>query len=548
MKFRLLLLITLFPYLALSQLSSVAEGPSFEEPENGYARILLLENGNTAYLHITKKDGINLRLYDAQHKEIVNKEITPSYGKLKGATVNGIFDIDGMITAFISEFDDKTPTLYRLKINSQTGELIETKTIATLIKASMGQGYAVIFGGVPMPEFLVRKDPASNNCGVVRYNTFTENREERVELIQYSESGAENYRTFLSSPDAKYKYTQILDFAVVGTDAYALLYSYNTAKSGGAANELLLATVKNGTVTYKNLGKSISRRIDDGLLRYNPVTGNLIFLTLEKTSTESKGLYNQTVNYAAQFNIIDPNNTEIKKTVDMRRSSASMKYRKLFKDDEPFSGMPQQIYINEDGSFTLVLEEIKQKYRTNTRNGMPVSSSPSGIELGSVAVITYSEDGEERSSHIIPKLQTTLSSAWDQANYTTASNFYIAKRDNCAVPLSGGNQFKSFAYLHSKDKPYVLLNDVAENEERILKGKLTNVKGVGDCEGYVYDLTAASDTKNPLMPRALVFGKENSKERNLAIFSISDYSRSRKEYATLKLEKGKGVKLVWLKG
>lgn len=548
MKYTFLLLLALLPHVCFSQLNPIAESSVFEEPENGYAKILLLENGNTAYLHITKKEGINVRIYNESHQEIVNKELTPSYGKLKGATVNGIYDAGGNIVAFISEYDEKTPTLYRLIINSKTGDLVETKTIATLMKANMGQGYAMAFGGVPMPEFLVRKDPYSDNYAVVRYNTFVENREERVELIQYGETGAEVYRTFLASPDAKYKYTQILDFVLIGSDAYALLYSYNTPKSGGAANELLLATVKNGTVSYQNLGKSMSRRINDGLLRYNPTTGNLIFITLELLNTEFSGFNKKVSNYAIQFNIIDPKNPSITKSVDIRRSAASLKYKKIFKDDEPFSGMPQQVYINDDGSFTLLLEEITHKYRSNSNGipGTPTSSTPIGCELGSTVIATYNENGTEKSSLLIPKLHTFVNSAWDQKDYVSIPNFYIADRDNKAVPLSGGNQYKSFVYLHSKTKPYVLMNDVAENEERILKGKLTNVKGVGDCEGYMYDLTATPDA-NGILPRTLAFNKAKSKDRNLAIFSISDYNRNKQLYATLKLEKGKGVKVVWLK-
>jgi hypothetical protein len=129
------------------------------------------------------------------------------------------------------------------------------------------------------------------------------------------------------------------------------------------------------------------------------------------------------------------------------------------------------------------------------------------------------------------------------SDYVTAGSFYIASRNNGAVALSAGNQFKSLVYLNGKTKSYVMLNDVAENEERILKGKLTNVKGVGDCDAYVYDLSA---TGSPMPARTLAFNKDAKKDRNLAIFNISDYNRDLGVYATLKLEKGKGVKVVWM--
>lgn len=545
---KLLFLIFLLPAWCYAQLTTIAESTVFDEPEAGYAKIILLKNGNTAFIHITKKDGINLRLYNKDHQEIVNKKLNPPYGKLKAPTINGIYEIEGNIVAFISEYDDKTPTLYRLTINDQTGELIETQTIATLMRATMGQGYAVAFGHVPMPEFLVRKDPYSNNYGVVRFNSFVENREERVELMQYGASGKELYKTFLSSPNAKYKYTQILDFVIIGADAYVLLYSYNTDHSGGTANELLLASVKNGSVTYQNLGNATSRRIDDGLLRYNPKTGNMIFLTLESLNTEVKG-YNKTVtNYAVQFSIIDPNNATIKQTINTNRSSIASKYKKIFKGNNSFSGLPEQLYINDDGSFTVLSEEVTNLYHQNTsRFGAPQGmSTATGSELGTAAVVTYDENGTEISSQIIPLKQTLLVSVWDQKDYTGTPNFYIALRDNNAVPLSSGNQFKSFAYLNGKNKSYILLNDVAENEERIKNGKLTNIRSVGDCDGYMYDLSLATPA-NGILPRSLVFDKEHKKDRNLAIFSVSDFDRENGIFATLKLEKGKGVKVVWMK-
>lgn len=524
----------------------VGEGTLFEEPEDGFAKIIILDNGNTAYLQITKKEGISLRIYNSEFKETVNKTLSPSYGKLKAAAINGIFEIDDNIAVFISERDGKTPTLYRLLINAQTGELTDTKTIGTLNDVSLGQGYAMAYGQVPEPEFFTRKDPETDYHGVVLYNTFSKKADERVELIQYTPMGVEQFRTFLSSPSTKYKYTQLLDYTIVGAEAYVLLYSYNTANSGGAANELLLATIKNGAVTYSNLGNTTHARINDGMIRYNPKTKNLIFLTIESMSRKMEGLNKSVTIYGVLFNIIDPQTASIVKTVEISQPAADGQCRKLFNNKKSFQGMPQQLYINPDGSFTLVSEEVTQLYKVQNGSMSSAAARPVGYELGSIAVSVYNEDGTEKSSQFIPKLQTNMASMWNYKNYALVDKFYIAQRDNAATLLSGGNQFKSFAYLHGKNNQYILMNDVAENEKLVLKGKLTNVKGVGDCEAFEYNLSHASST-NPLLPRSFVFSKEKEKDRNLAIFSISDYNSNRDLYATLKLEKGKGVRLIWLK-
>ncbi len=542
MKKLLISLSLLVPFFVHAQLKVVAQGPLFEEPESGIGRVMMLKNGNTAYVRVTAKDGIDIRLYDPQHKQIAVKNIDPDYGKLKAMSVEALYDINGELNLFISEIEDKIPSLYRLRIDETTGVLKEMKTVATLKKVNMGQGYAIAFGGIQPPGFLVRRDPNSENYAVVRYNTFVSESGERVELIQYNADGSEASRTFLSSPEGKYKYTQILDYVVIGTTVHALIYSYNTEKSGGSANELLLATVKDGKATYANVGQSFKNRINDGLLRYNPVTKNLIFLTLEMGETKKSGWNKVTTFYSVQFSVIDPENPMINTSVDFSNSSVSEKYRKIFKNPkESFTGLPQQMYINPDGSFTVLMEETEQMYR-QTKYG----SSPSGVLLGSVALITFNEDGSERNSVLIPKSQATNAGAFGNgAQYAMLERLYIANRDNAAARLASGNQFKSLVYLSGKEKSYVMLNDIRENESNLTRGKITTISGVGDCEAWVYDLSTTKSETMPVPERKALFPGRSAKDRNLGLFIMSDFTGHNGEYATVKLEKGEGVRVIW---
>jgi hypothetical protein len=52
-----------------AQLKQIAEGPVFEDPANGYVKILLMKNGNTAYVYLQAKDIIDVRIYDANRNE-----------------------------------------------------------------------------------------------------------------------------------------------------------------------------------------------------------------------------------------------------------------------------------------------------------------------------------------------------------------------------------------------------------------------------------------------------------------------------------------------
>ncbi|HTN44956.1 MAG TPA: hypothetical protein VL098_01325 [Flavipsychrobacter sp.] len=551
---KVLFLLLFLPLFCTAQLKEIAEGPGFEEPESGFGKIILMKSGNTVFLHITLKDGINIRIYNPKHQQIVSKNLKPAYGNLKRSKVEGVYDINGTITAFISELDEKRPTLYKLRIDGETGNLIDEVTIGMLDKISLAQGYAVAFGGVPIPDFLVRKDPASDNYGLIKYNTFETDNTKRVELIQYAPDGSEAQKTYLSSPGGKYKYTQILDFVLVGNVSYALLYSYNTAKSGGAGNELLFATIKDGHVTYTNVGKSIAKRINEGILRYNPQTGNFIFLTLEMTTTEQKAFSNKrTTYYAINLNVINGNDHSNMNSIDALPSTASRKYNKIFKEDNGYNGMPQQLYINNDGSISILFEEIALQttssgpgYGFGGGFGPTFRQTASSELLGTAAIVTLNENGQEGSTELIPKSYKLFYAWYEKVN----QNMYlgsntIAERDNGATPLSGGNQFKKIAYLDGKSKSYILLNDVEENEDRIQKGKLTTIQSVGDCQAYIYDLANATTIAKPILPRKLAFTKTGNKERNLAIFAISDFDRETGTFATLKFDK-KNVKVVWM--
>jgi len=510
-----------------AQLKVIAESPSFSEPEHGYAQVVMLKNGNTAYLRVTPKDGIDVKIYDAQFKEIAAKTLEPNYGKLKGLAFRGAYDINNEICVFVSEVEDAKPTLYQIRINAQSGDLIAVKTLATLDELKMSQGYAAAFGGVPLPAIYTYVDKESGHFAAVRFNTFVDERTQRVELIQYAPDGSEKHRNFLSSSEAKYKYTEIFDVALRGADAYALLYGYNTPSSGGAANELLLATIKDGTVSYKNIGKAFVRKINSGILQYNSVTGNLVFLTTERTGVKNLGMGRTVETFSVSLNVINPASGEVIKTIPFRQSGLNMKYRKVFGDNE-FRAMVNAMNVNADGSISVLVEHEEDIVRTNLQTG----GSRSTTVLGSAGVLTFSEDGKEISSSLIPKQQTLANVMF---NPSVAGSCF----------LNGGNQFKSVFYVNSKNKTYVLMNDVEENAELIAKGKLVNVRGLGDCDAWVYDLSTNISSALPIPSRTIMFPKERNKDRSLGLFAASDFNSKTGVLATIKVEKG-NASIVWL--
>lgn len=502
-----------------AQFKQVAEGPVFKEPEEGYAKILLMKNGNTMFIHITAKEGINLRIYNAAHAEIAVTNVQPSYKRLNYGTVYAVFEINGDAVLMIGEAESRTPVLYRLIIDGKTGELKEDKEIARLDKVTFGQGYAIAFGNVPTPNFFVRKDPYSDNYAVVMFNSFESERSKRIEIVTYGPDNKEANRAYYTSPDEKYKYLRYVDMAVIGSDKVCVLaYGFNTARSGGKESELILANLDKGvtSVSFTELDFSKNLIVYWGIARFSPATRSIILSAIVKAKKSDEG-------YTPILAFVNPYERKIERADVIAPSARLNTFSK-----GGFTGLPENLFINNDGTFTIVSEEMRQQSSGSTINTV----------LGDMAIVNYSKTGEFTNDYIIRKKQMMFSEALQP--------FYKSEDEQSVVPLFKGNQFKSFSYLNSKLKKFILLNDTERNNDAQESGSLVTVSGVGESDGFYYPLTGT----DPTLKREYIFGNpENKKDHNLALFAISDYDSTTNLYATLKLEREgskKGVKVVWL--
>lgn len=514
-----LLLLLLFCVTVNAQFKPIAEGPVFKEPEEGFAKILQLKTGSTIFMHISNKEGIDTRIYNPAHQEIATNHINPSYDKLgTGSSIEAVFEINGDVVLMVSKSESRTPVLYRIIIDGKTGAAKEDKQIAQLAKVSFFAGYAMAFGNVPQPDFFVRKDPHSDNYALVLLNSFESERSKRIEIISYGADNKETGRAFYASPDEKYKYIRYVDMAVIGSDKVSVLaYGYNTANSGGKASELILANLDKGakTVSFTELGFSLDLLVYHGICRYNPAIKSLVLIASTKENSKDEG-------YTPIMALVNPFDKKINRVNVISPSERLDQYSK-----KGFRGLPQNLFINDDGTFTVVSEEMAYRYTNYSVTTI----------LGDLAVVNYTKTGELSTDFLIRKSHFINGGV---------GPFYQSYREGTAQKLGGGSQFKSFAYLDGKIKSYILFNDTERNNEKQESGGLVDIMGVSGCDGFYYPLTG----KEPILKREYVFGNpEGKKDHNLGLFSISDYDRNNNVYVTLELSNQngkKGVKVVWL--
>jgi hypothetical protein len=199
-----------------AQFKQIAAGPSFDEPTYGRSELVLMKDKSVILFTITPKDGINVRIYTADHKESVVTTIKPAYKTLKVPALERSFEINGDLVLLISEMQDKIPVLYRLIINGKTGQLIREEKIAELLKMNMGMGFALVYGNSEMPSFYASKDPESDNYAIALFNSFESDRNKRIEIVLYGRDHTELARAYYVSPQEKYKYLQFHKYGRYG--------------------------------------------------------------------------------------------------------------------------------------------------------------------------------------------------------------------------------------------------------------------------------------------------------------------------------------------
>jgi hypothetical protein len=506
--------------LSNAQFKEIAAGPSFEEPTNGAARLLLMKNGNTVFLRVGfKDDGVDVRMYDQQHKEIVFTSFDPAYGKLKSGSLEGAFEIHGDIVVLVSEFDEDRPVLYRLIIDGKTGKLKEEKEIAHLFRLNKKMQKAIKFGYIESPDFSVSKDPESDNYAVVLFNSFETKRNKRIEIILYGSDNEEITRAYYESPEGKYKYMQFVSMAVLGGEqVFVLANAYNPDEEG---KEVVLATLKKdqSIVDYNELNFPKNLSLANGIIRYNTYTKKLVVVAKLVDKDKEK---NESPLYVT---FIDPAVGKSEKVVKAGVSKeVAKKISEVYGEDAKYKGVPVSLNINKDGGFSVVYEEMGI---ATIQWSDHVSSH---AESWDVLVSTFDKIGTVLNSYVVFK------------------NFWIDHAGTATWGGGFGNNYKRVIYLNGPEKSYILLNDDRRNiEKQEAKEKPKQITGVSGCDAFYFPLTGS----DPAPKRKYLFGlPEDPKERRLAPLGISVYDREHDIFIVMRLnkeERKKSVSIVWLK-
>ena len=521
-RLSLFCLLILFCSLANAQFVQIAEGPVFPDPIPGVSKILQMKNGNTMFLHINPDTAWNVHVYEAQYKAKTETNIEPAFGKLKSGNIEGIFEIKGDAVIMISNADENAITLYRLIIDGTTGKLKEEKQIASLKMNPAKKGDSKTIAA-PKPGVHVRKDPSSENYAVAITNVFVSDTSKRIEIILFGNDNKEINRASYSSSTEKYKYLQYVDMAVIGIDKVAaLIYGYNIKDKDEKEGELIFATLDKGAkaVVTSEMDYSNDLVMERGITRYDPQTKRMLMLSTAKVKSESGKT-------SAYLGFIDLSSRRLLTNTMVPGEKLEKKYGEVFGKGSEYLAVPQNLFINDNGTITIIFEEMETLKEKNI----------SGQSIRNVGVVTYDNDVELKSSYFIP-MDHYISD-------NLLQSFYQSGREFTGQQFLKDNQFKSSVYISDGHISLVLLNDTEFNIGTT-NYKASRFKEINNADAFYYLLGG-----NTAVPRRqYVFGKPaDNDSHKTGVFTVYDYDRANNVLVTLKPEKDgahSGVKLVWL--
>lgn len=524
--------------VSVAQNNNVTYSAPFDEPEDGWRKVLQLSNGNTFFFNYTGKDGIDVSVYDKSRKLIATKSIVGNHWEpkeIKKTKMAGLYEMSGHPVLFIQQIIKRTPKLFRLIFNPETGVIVSEEEISTLQKFHAGMEYALSWGGLEEPAFHIEKSKNSDDYAIINFNSITSESDERIQVVHYTAKGGMHtvkQKAFYESQG--FKYVNYIASYVSKNSIHICAYGYNTRRSGGKDSRIIISKLDIGTNGFTHKKIEFSDDFDDtrGILELNEGSGMLQLFTI--TFLKKKG--NKST-YLPLITYIDPKSLFIVKVVPLKSEYASTQVKDRFKEKKPFAGMPQHMIINKDYSTTIVQEEMS---KTQDMHGSRLVTLET--VLGNIGITQIDQSGKETIGYAAKKNQKAIGdisvfNLWDRERGLWVLQQSYARGNN--------TPFFSFDYVNTTSGKYLIFNDYPENFHKKDGSKIKTVAAASNMNSVYYELKAGFFEKHFLF--AAPKGETDLKFANIASAHFMDATST---YATLMVERDgrkKQARIAWVK-
>lgn len=502
----------IFSVHSFSQFKVTASSEEFDEPEAYLARIVAMQGGSTAFVQANPKGKLLVSLYDINHKLFAQKEFKPSYGKLRGA-VDQIFEMNGDIIVTAVHSEGKTPVFYRIIINGKTGDIKEEKIVADLNMVARGDFYAIMYRLQTLSGFHVRVSQNHEYYAIVASGNMNEGLVSKV--IVYDKKHREVSIAIITLPKS-YTFVQMLDYAIDNMGTLYVSSGGYKKKSKETEEDFFLTITKvkkgnKGTLTPIDITVPEALKLNSGIIRHNSVTNKLVLLAY-------------TTEYYVYSAYLDADTKTLSAPFNTAVDAETMSKMKQETGISEVPGEPQQLFINEDGSF-LIVRKKSTFHSTPSSSGVPFIQR----NLTNILISQFDHEGKLTKHYIIPRLTI-------EGN---RRGYFLDATQPGKVSWMGRSGFEDMAIVTGKTQSYVLFNERPENLERIKrKEPVKEIGVVSACNAIVYPLSG-----DKILPDSRLFIQATAKEQYLGMFCIGATGPHENSYTTLILEiKGKRKK------
>lgn len=530
--FSALILSSLIAFGAQAQFTVLGKSEQFSEQETGTINLMMNDEGKTHFLSIYDGKELTVKVFDESHKQIVNTKQNFQIGDHKYYETIKTTYLGNDIVLFLYISKDRVPMLQRIVVDGQNGNIKQNEIIGSLSKITNKEGLKIYFEGYSLPTFKVLVDEKSQSYCVVLYNSLSEDIKNKISVEYYNAQHQLTKKSTLLYTDKKvYEYFNLADAQLINNEVYLL--SIGTTKGSKKVppkSQLFISKLAPDQSEFqlKKINYPKPKDIINARILLNPTNKNINIFSLKE---KLDGKY--------QLNVSTSNSDlDSFTTTPLNLSALTVSKKKLYGVTPTNSLIPQYIYLNNDGTYNIGLEEFVSLSRTRNSNMV----NPGGTKVtfktfyGDFYHLKIDENINITQTYIIPKQQ--------DAN-TVQPRILTHNNKSSGTVLNRGKQYRSFDYLNTGKNSYLLINDLPENvEKRINKKKLTMVQTTDGVEAYAFNINQEEIPKGDV----IIQSKQNNKETNKFIHGASFYHKGLNKYVVLNLNvsKNKQHELIWL--
>jgi hypothetical protein len=492
MKKTALLLLSMLALHAFPQAQKKEKSGSFDIPDGHpykeyHAYVKELKNGNTFYMNITKKEGINVLLFDTTHKKIGSGKLDLKLvgDKIGYFEMEGVFEISGNVVFFLQLAEDRTPFLVRVIVDGKTGKLKSEEKVGEMEKIKAGAGYAMFFADVDIPDFTVEKDPNSDYYAIITYNTFAKETKNRIEVTHCGPDHKVINKAFYA-PNDHFKYTRFFSAYVKDKD-YVLLgvYAFNTDKTGGDEGRVYLAQLPKGSLAFKQQElayRNFYKKVSGHFVYNKPKEMIHLYLVTDVEYTRNKKIYE------THLQNINPTTLKVDKEYAPDFSQVNTYYEEKMENKDDFNGILRDMTIDRSGNLILFYQ---QKTIVTGKNSVK-------IFYGDVALLTVTPAGKTINSAVFPN------------------------------DILGGTCVGAMDMVTTENNTYLLFHNTMENMNRPENKSAHTVRARGEAIPVKYTYGNGTVTKDYLFKKP-----KEEKGNAYCDFAISDYNPKTKKYSVI---------------